>query len=146
MSSPHAQSALDANVILRYVLDDDEELSAKAKGILQAVERGEIVVTCDPVTLAEVVWVLSSYYKLPNQEISEGLGPIIKAEGILMPEKERYVLALDLYANVIRHFGDACACATALRECEGRLYSFDRKLSSVPGIHRSEAWVPPEAD
>jgi len=63
-----------------------------------------------------------------------------------MPEKERYVLALELYADSIRHFGDACACATALRECEGRLYFFDRRLSSVPGIHRSERPLTPEAD
>jgi len=144
MSRSQVQSALDANVILRYVLGDAEELSAKAGAILQGVERGEMVLSCDPVTLAEVVWVLSSYYGLPNQKISEGLGPIIKAEGFLMPEKDRYVLALELYANSIEHYGDACACATALQDCEGRLYSCDRKLSSVPGIHRSEAPATPE--
>jgi hypothetical protein len=36
----------------------------------------------------------------------------------------------------VRDFGDACACAAALQRCEGRLVSFDRKLSGVDGISR----------
>ncbi len=76
--------AIDANVILRYLLGDDERLSTNAATILQGVDRGETAVSCDPVTLAEVVWVLSSYYGLPNPEISEGLAPLLKAEGFLV--------------------------------------------------------------
>ena len=138
MSDRRPVFAIDANVILRYVLGDDEKLSARAATILQGVDSGETAISCDPVTLAEVVWVLSSYYGLPNHEISEGLAPLVKAEGFLIPSKDRYVRALDLFAGSVKHFGDACACATALEDCEGRLYSFDRKLSSVDGVRRAE--------
>ena len=138
MSKLPLPCAIDANVILRYLLGDDRELAAKSAGILQAVERREIAVVCDPVTLAEVVWVLSSYYKLPNPEISEGLGPLLRADGFTVACKDRYIRALQLLAGNVKHFGDACACAAAFEECEGRLYSFDQKLSSVPGIHRTE--------
>ena len=36
------------------------------------------------------------------------------------------------------HFGDACACAAAIEDCQGRLLSFDRKLTGVAGVARAE--------
>jgi len=50
----------------------------------------------------------------------------------------RYLRALRLFAHTVKHFGDALACAAVLEDCEGRLYSFDRKLSAVEGIERRE--------
>jgi len=131
--------SIDANVILRYVLEDDPRLFAKAREILLGVQSGHTVVICDPVNLAEVVWVLESFYKLTNEQICEGLLPIINPEGFILPDKEHYLLALRLFAGGVKSFGDACACAAALRDCDGRLYSFDAKLSNVPGIARSES-------
>jgi len=130
---------IDANVILRYLLGEPADQAAKAGEIMAALEDGEITVHCDPVTLAEVVWVLSSFYKLPPAEIYAGLSPIVKTEGFEIPEKEVYVLALELFARGVAHFGDACACAAALLKCEGRLFSFDRDLSRVEGITRTES-------
>jgi predicted nucleic-acid-binding protein len=139
MTNKGKMNAIDANVILRYLLGDDKILSAKAINIMNAIEIGDVIVSCDPVNLAEVVWVLKSFYKLPNSEISEGLGPILKTDGFVIPNKDRYILALELFADSMDHFGDACACATALEDCDGRLYSFDRKLSEIKGIARKES-------
>ena len=133
--------SIDANIILRYLLGDDPILFSKAHEIFKAIEVGRTVVTCDPVNLAEVVWVLSSFYKLTNQQIYEGLEPIINTEGFLITDKEHYILALRMFASGIKSFGDACACATAIQNCNGRLYSFDTKLSRVPGIDRSERLI-----
>jgi predicted nucleic acid-binding protein len=138
VNNPPARWTLDANIILRYLFADNKELTAQAEAVLQAVADGEVTAECDPVTLAEVVFVLSSKYKMPNTEIAEGLLALLTREGIQMTNKQRYLHALDLFAASVRHFGDACACATALEQSEGRLFSFDRKLSSVPGITRSQ--------
>jgi len=138
MSSVPARFAIDANVILRGLLLDNRELSDKAIAILKAVEEGRSAVYCDPVTLAEVVWVLWRSYQRSRQDIASALKPIVQAEGFHMPGKDRYLRALDLYGTTVEHFGDACACAGALEECEGKLCSFDRKLSSVPGVERLE--------
>lgn len=138
MSSRPPVFAIDANVILRYLLDDHKELSEKAARIFESLEDGRTAVYCDPVTLAEVVWVLSRHYGQPNAKIAEALEPVLKSEGFLMPEKECYVLALELFGRSVEHFGDACACAAGLQRCEGRLYSFDRELSAVEGIERRQ--------
>jgi predicted nucleic acid-binding protein len=131
--------AVDANVILRFVLGDDPRLSAKAAAIFRAVEAGEVALACDPVNLAEAVWVLSSHYHAPCEAIAEALLPLVKASGFHLPDKDRYLRALELYGQGRLRFGDACACATAEVASQGRLISFDRRLSRVPGIERMEA-------
>lgn len=133
--------SIDANVILRFLLGDDPKLYPKAFEIFNGVESGSTVVTCDPVNLAETVWVLKSFYKLTNERILELLVPIVNMEGFRVPDKERYLLALRLFAGGVKSFGDACACAAAIQDCDGRLYSFDVELSWVPGINRSEQLV-----
>ena len=138
--SPEVYS-IDANVILRYLREDHQTLSPKAHAIMEGIHIGKTIVTCDPVNLGEVVWVLRTAYKLSNKEIAEGLEPILLASGFLMPGKERYLLALRLFSQGIKHFGDACACAAALQDCDGRLYSFDAELSKVRGIRRLEGGV-----
>jgi predicted nucleic acid-binding protein len=130
--------AIDANVILRHLLQDDVELSPKAKAIFEDMQDGRFTVLCEPVTLAEVVWVLKSFYKLSRQQISTELMQLAMSTGFVIPNKPRYLLALQLYGGLIPHFGDACACAAAIDKCEGRLFSFDRELSSVPGVERVE--------
>jgi len=130
--------AVDANVILRFVLGDPPELFDKAQAAFQAVESGEATLRCDPVNLAEVVWLLSSYYKVSCADIAGALIPVVSAEGFTVPDKERYLRALALYGEGKLQFGDACACAAAELDCAGRLLSFDRALSKVPGIERAE--------
>ena len=143
MSSGRPACAVDANVILRYLLRDHEELAGKARDIWRQVEEGRMVAVWDPVILAEVVFVMSSVYRLPNSEISDALIALLQTDHVLMPAKERYLRALRLFAGTVKHFAEACACAAALEDCEGRLCSFDPTLSSVEGISRAES--PPGA-
>lgn len=130
---------IDANVILRYVTRDHEDHFRKAAAILEAVQDNKIEVYCEPVTLAEVVWVLARIYGLAREQIHAGLSPIVANRAFRMPDKARYIRALELYATAVPHFGDACACAAAVDTSEGKLLSFDKDLSRVADIVRLES-------
>ena len=132
--------AIDANVIVRYLLQDDLQHFQKAMSIMEGVEDGKLIVDLDPVNLAEVIWVLQSFYKRSAREIGTQLTDLLQHEGIMMPEKDRYLTALHRYMTDIPHFGDACACTKAIEQCEGKLFSFDRKLDKAPGVHRRERY------
>jgi len=138
MKTGDSRFGIDANVILRYLLTDSQDLSPKAISIFEALQDGQIEVYCDPVTLSEVVWVLTSFYGLGREQIGSRVGDLIKAEGFRVPDKAVYVQALELYSGPVPNYGDACACAAALQECGGRLLSFDQALSRVEGITRAE--------
>lgn len=131
--------AIDANVILRYLLHDVEDQWAKADALMRGMEEGKIQLLCDSVILAEVVWTLKSFYKLDPQIISQALSPLISNESFYVSDKDHYIHVLELYGASTRDWGDACACAAALEQCEGRLLSFDKQLSRVDGIQRMES-------
>lgn len=133
------QVVVDANVILRFLVHDDDELYAKAAAVFKAMGDGRIKLLCDPVLLAEVIWVSASFYKIPRVVIAEGLLSLLRAGGFVVPNKEHYIEALRLYADQVPHFGDACACAAAIEKCDGKLLSFDRRLSAVEGVSRFES-------
>jgi predicted nucleic-acid-binding protein len=131
--------AIDTNVIVRYLVRDDETLYAKAAATFEAMDKGEVTLFCDPIILGEVVWVLLSVYKVSRERIAQDLESLLAADGLVMQDKARYAQALRLFAGPIPHFGDACACAAAMEECDGNLQSFDRKLSRVDGVTRLES-------
>lgn len=136
MSKLHA---IDANVLIRYLTRDDEDLWKKADAIIAAMDDGLVELLCNPVTLAEVVFVLGSKtFGLSREEVYRLLDPLVRSRGFRIPNKHLYMRALELYGTSVPHFGDACACALALTECEGRLISFDRKLSGIAGVERVE--------
>ena len=55
----------DANLILRYLLDDDEELSPKAAEI---IEQNKLIVPNE--IFAEIVYVLEKVYEVKREEIN----------------------------------------------------------------------------
>lgn len=130
--------AIDANIILRYCLKDDVELFNKARLIFEAVVRGEFTLLIDPVNLAEVVWVMQSFYKVSPAIIASVLEKLLLPTSVEVENKGQYLAALKLFASGLHHFGDACACAAAMDYCDGLLLSFDRKLNRFPGIQRLE--------
>ncbi|MHB9107837.1 MAG: PIN domain-containing protein [Armatimonadota bacterium] len=130
--------ALDANVILRFVLGKKQPFYQQAKTIMEAVADGQVDVHLDPIILGEVVWVLSSFYELSPESIAEGLLPIIALDHLHLAGKDRYLTALKLYPET-KHFGDACLCALAMEEAEGDVLSFDRRIDKVAGIQRYES-------
>lgn len=129
---------VDANVLIRYFTRDHETLWSKADAVVRAMNAGRIELLCDPITLGEIVFVLGSQGGLDRREICNLLTPVLEARGFRVPDKDIYSQAIQLYGSSVPHFGDACACARAAESSEGRLLSFDKKLSNVSGVQRME--------
>ena len=62
---------LDANMILRYLLNDNEEMADQAE---RAVNSGEAAVTIE--VMAEVVYVLKGVYAMERDKIADTLKAI----------------------------------------------------------------------
>ena len=110
----------DANVILRYLLQDDTEQFEIAK---RAVEDG-----CEATVevLAEVVYVLQGRYGVPRGKIAESLGDLL--ESIHVERQDEMEQALAIYAETSLDLID-CILA-AMHEISGRdVITFDKKLN-----------------
>lgn len=123
---------IDANLILRYLLGDPE--AAKVEKLL----RGKNRFLLSDVVLAEIVWVLDSYYEWDRSKIVESLAMLIRLSSIVC---NRFLLTETFTILKDRpkfDFADAYSVALAKSLKIKEIYSFDRDFDKIPGIKRAE--------
>ena len=112
---------LDANYILRYLLQDDKEMFHKATEIIEKEEcllLGEV--------LAEVLYVLNGYYEVPRAEIAQVLTTLLTQPNLHTNQKrEIYLEALEIFAENTLDYVDCLLCAVGKRM---PVETFDKKL------------------
>jgi len=127
---------IDANIAIRYLTDEPGEMARETKDLFAAAERGEVVLVLDEVTVAEIVWVLASFYKLSKEVIKDGLLSFIANEGIEMNDKRGLLVALTLYAEMNVDFVDALLSVHMDRAGVPDLVSYDKDFDRLPGVRR----------
>jgi predicted nucleic acid-binding protein len=129
---------VDANVLLRFLTGEPPELAERALRLIQRAEKGEINLKLSPIVVAEIVWVLSSFYRYSRTQIAEVLLPLIASDGISCDEIQQVTAALSLMASANVDFLDAYLAEIARYTGES-VVSFDRDFRRL-GIN----WVEPE--
>lgn len=68
--------ALDTNVLVRFLMDDDANMARRARALLEAThQRGQSFLVVTPVLL-ELIWVLKSTYALARADILDALAAL----------------------------------------------------------------------
>lgn len=98
---------IDANVLIRFLLHDHVTLSPKARGIIQKAEQGEISIYLDEVVVAEVVWVLSSFYKMNHSVIGERLITLVAQPWVANRRKKLILASLETYRTTAFDYIDS---------------------------------------
>jgi predicted nucleic acid-binding protein len=129
---------VDANVLLRLITDDPVDLAERASRLAERAEQGEITLRVSPVIVAEIVWVLHSFYRYSRSQVTDALIPLFTSEGISLEDHEQVIVALEQMASVNVDFMDAYLAAVARRAGEA-VVSFDRDFRRL-----NVAWVEPE--
>ena len=120
---------VDANIILRYLLDDHAELSSKAADILEQYE-----VTLPMEVACEVVYVLQKVYGIDRLEIQQQLSQLL-SEGLINMEKtDVFLAALTFYSTNKLDFVDTLLWAYHTRE-DAEVFTFDAKLNKALERH-----------
>jgi len=112
---------IDANVILRYLLSDNQVQHDKSQEI---IEKGAYTL---PEVLAEVVYVLHSVYQFNRVTISSVLTILLNEVQVNEPDVMTY--ALSLYALTSLDFVD-CILIARNNLLGESVFSFDKKLNS----------------
>ena len=115
-------SLVDANVILRYILDDHPELSTAAAAIL---EQQTVIL---PIEVAcEVVYVLQKVYAVDREEIRQQLGNLLNENLIEMEKPSVFLKALECYGKSKFDFVDCLLWAYHTIDRQ-TIFTFDNKL------------------
>lgn len=128
---------LDANIFLRFLTGDDRRKAEATRRLIQKAVDGEIALHTHPLILAEVVWVLESYYKLPRQEIAGKLHLIMNTPNISIDDENAFAHAVELYSESKIDLADCFAAALTIQESYV-LLSYDRDFDKLAGVVRKE--------
>jgi predicted nucleic acid-binding protein len=124
---------LDANVVLRFLRDDDPKQSAAAARLFASAKAGGIELALSAVTVAEVFYVLARVYKLSKPAAAARLVPMIQTDVVHVGDRTRVLDALQRVVRGNVDFGDAYLAATAA-ECGGVIASFDEDLKAFTDV------------
>ncbi|MEX2459485.1 MAG: PIN domain-containing protein, partial [Actinomycetota bacterium] len=90
------------------------------------------------VMFAELVFVLTSFYERPREEIAASARALLAHPSIVTADEDLLRRALELYELTNLHFVDAYLAAAAELTGVEAVASFDRDLDRIPGITRVE--------
>ena len=116
------EKLLDADAVLRYLLEDIQEQS---DCVAETIEAGaEVTVE----VLAECEYVLSGVYHVSRSDIAESLGILL--DEVTCRRKRVAAAALGLYSGSSFDFVD-CVLAAEVSENGREALTFDKKLQSL---------------
>ena len=120
------QKIIDANVILRFFLADDEEKFLKTKEFFRRLEFGEDEALLTEIVFAEVIWVLHKVYNIPRKEICSKCLNLINYKGLkTVLDKEIFSESLNLYSTHTMDIQDIFLAVLAKHK-DSVLISFDK--------------------
>jgi len=128
---------LDANVLVRFLVQDDPKQSPAATALLEQAERREVLLHLDGLAVAEVVYVLVDHYRRQRADVVNALLMVIHNVGVDTADEAVVAEALRRYATVNMDFADAWLAARAALLGHG-VASFDRDLGKFRDIQRFE--------
>jgi predicted nucleic acid-binding protein len=130
---------LDANVVLRFLTGEPEELARPAAELMRRAETGEFLLVLSPLVVAEIVWVLKSFYRHSYRDIAGAVVPLLSADGVEVEEREILIRAIELARDKNVDFADAVLALEAVRDGE-TVCTFDATdFKRLPA-----SWISPE--
>ena len=125
---------VDTNVLIRHLTGDPP---ARARLATRYLEQADQLLLPDLI-VAEVAYVLESYYEAPRLQVAEALRSILAFHAIRVVDSPLLQRAVELYEVQGLDFADAYLVASAERTGIGVVASFDRGIDRVGTILRHE--------
>ena len=126
--------ALDTNVLVRYLVEDDAHQAELAAALIdRVVENGDSLFVSD-IVVCETVWVLSSSYRFGRAQIAAVLRDVFRARHLTFTAHDQLALALAAYATGKGDFADYLLREQARAAGCDDVATFDRVLLRERGF------------
>ena len=125
--------ALDTNVLVRYLVRDDEQQAESARALLESLTTERPGYACREVVV-ELVWVLERAYGVSRERIATILRDLVTTRGLVVEAADDVARAALRYRAGGPGFSDLMVLAAAERSGARPLYTFDRKAARLDGV------------
>ncbi len=125
--------ALDTNVLVRYIVQDDAAQLAAAKRLIsRCVAEGAMLFVPVTVVLA-LEWVLRSSFEFGKDEVLMTLSSLFSAAELTFESERALEVALQLFRKGSADFADCLHVALVAQAGEQPLWTFDKGAAKVSG-------------
>lgn len=135
------RAVLDTNLLVRYLTEDDQEKADAVESLLDKASVGDCRLFIPSVVMAELVWVLESFYQMEEPLIADLLEALLNTPGLEIQENQLIRKVLEIYRSNKIDFIDAWVLAFACQKSVSRIYTYDRR--HFKGISDLEVIEPP---
>lgn len=132
-------SFLDTNIFIRYLTNDDPAKADRVEKLLEQAAKGERQLVTTELVVAEVVWVLESFYNMDNVAIAPMIKAILATPGMEVINGALVEKAVGHYLEKNIDFIDGYIAAVMERRNIPEIFSYDKKhLARITAIKRRE--------
>jgi len=125
---------LDTNVLIRHLTGDPPGQARRATAFL---ERADELLLPDLI-VAEVVYVLESFYEVKRRRVAELARAIVGFPAVVVVDEPLLLRALEVYEVERLDFAEAYLVASAEASGVGAIASFDRTIDRLSTVRRIE--------
>ena len=132
--------ALDTNVLVRFLVADDQHQAEAARRLLKGLSNDRPGYICREVAV-ELGWVLERSYGFDRIRIAEAFTALAETAGIRLEERED-VVAAAAASEGGPGMPDRLTVSASRRAGASALYTFDRQVAALEGaalVHET-AW------
>jgi predicted nucleic acid-binding protein len=125
---------VDTNILIRHLTGDPPDLAARATTFLAEVDE----LLLPDVIVAEIVYVLESFYEVPSEEVARLVRSVIAFDAIRVMSPALLLRSLEVYETHRVDYAEAYLVASAEASGVDNIASFDRTIDRVPTVNRIE--------
>jgi predicted nucleic-acid-binding protein len=125
---------IDTNVLVRFLVRDDEAHFEKARKLIKREVAAGRYVFVSQLVLLEAEWVLRSRYSLPKNRIIETISGLLDAIDVRFEDEPAIEEALFIWKDTTVDFADCLIGARNRRLGCRATATFDVKAAKLPGF------------
>ena len=125
---------VDTNVLVRFLVRDDEAQFEKARRLIKREVAAGSGVFVNQLVLLETEWVLRSRYSLPKNLIIEAISGLLDASDVRFEDEPAIEEALFIWKETAADFADCLIGAKNRRLGCRATATFDVRASKLPGF------------
>lgn len=122
---------LDTNIFIRFLVKDNSKMFNETKKLFCLIEKGKIKAETDVIVITEIIWVLSSYFKLSRRKIFEYISLLFKMKNLTIQDSTIIIRALEIYQKLSVDFIDAFCATLTIKKKIKYICSYDKDFDKI---------------
>ncbi len=121
---------LDANIVIRILIQDNQNLSEKAKNLFKKSIQNKQKIILEDSVVAEILWVCTSkhLYNQDRLEVAQRLIALVSSDNIYHPYKSSLIYAIYKYSQINLDFVDCLAISYRETGIVSEVLTFDKEI------------------